>query len=188
LLFGQQQAFNRDVITLYQLQHKVPKHAHTLFIKGADCIAQQKYQAALEFLQKALIIDSDYWEAQNDVGFAYLKLDQMMKAEQAFQRAINIDPENAVAYVNLGVAAVVSPDYELAEQSARRALNLNPTLLTAKALLGIVDVGQGHWTPDAHRLLEESLGAFPAVRKVLRAWPQGNSPGPKVIILSSAFH
>lgn len=186
-IFAEEFIVEPHIISLYQLEHKAPKRAHELFKKAERELRARDYRGSLSLFQAALLIDPDYWSAENNLGYVYLALSDNEKARAAFQRAIAIDPENALGYANFGVTALAMRDYKVAEQCARRALRLAPRMTTAKALLAIVQIDQGQWTKEGRRLLEETTEAIPSLATVLRLWPHENAPAPKVEILTATL-
>ena len=186
-LFAQYALIGSPGVSLYQLAYKPEKKALLLFLKGNGQLKQHQYEASLTLFQEALAIDARYWNAENNLGYAYLKLSQIDKAEQAFERDLEIDPLNAIGYTNLSVAALNKKDYPLAEKSARQALHLNPQLSQAKALFALAQVGQGNWSTEAHRLLEEGYQSVPGSDEVLRRWPESNSTSRRNIVLAAVI-
>jgi tetratricopeptide (TPR) repeat protein len=186
-LYAQSSLAESPTVSLYQLAYKPEKKALRLLLKGNGQLKQHQYNAGLRLFQEALAIDSRYWNAENNLGYAYLKLSQIDKAEQAFKRDIEIDPLNAIGYTNLSVAALNKKDYLLAEKSARQALHLNPQLPEPKALFALAQVGQGNWSTEAHRLLEESYQSVPGSDEVLRRWPESNSTSRRIIVLAAVI-
>jgi Flp pilus assembly protein TadD len=184
-LLAQNALISSGAVSMYELTFRPAKQARRLFTKGTVLLKQQRFRVALGLFQEALNIDSQYWAAEIDLGYAYLKLAEQKEAQQAFERSLQIDPENAIGYTNLSVVALNNSDYRLAEKSARAALRLNPQLSEAKALLGLAEVGQGNWTPEAHKLLEDGQDSVPGSEKVLLKWPAANMDAPKVIVITS---
>jgi tetratricopeptide (TPR) repeat protein len=170
-------------ISLYELSHKPLKRARRLLDEGTAELKLRHYPASVRLFQKALLVDPDYWEAENNLGFAFLQLQQPTKAEPAFARATEIDPMNAIAYVNLCVAALQRNDYLLAEKSGTEAVRLNPQLAEGKAMLGLALVSQGKWTATARKLLEETR-SIPASATILKKWPKPNAAGPTVTVIT----
>lgn len=187
LLFGQRCDTSHSLVSLYQLEHKPNKQARQLFQKASDELKRADYTAGLKYLNQALAADPDFWAAENDVGYAYLKLSENAKAEEAFERAIDIDPENPSGYTNLGVSALLLKDYKLAEKSALRALRYGEQNDEAKALLGLSQVAEGHYTPEAHRMLDEASATVPAAAKLARDWSMAEQSRAHLIIINSTL-
>lgn len=172
-------------VSFYQLGYKPNKQAQHLFNKGLKQLKRHKFETAVPLLKRATEMDPRYWAAENNLGCAYLKLAQPQQAEQAFRRAVEIDPQNSIGFTNLSVAAVNLNDYREAEQFARQALRLNPEQIEAKGLLGLSEAGQGNWTPEARRLLEEGQGFISGSKRLLRSWPRSNAEGPTLLVVQS---
>lgn len=185
-LFAQEVTPDKYTVTLHELQHMPPKEAQKLFREASATLKQGKFESGLKLLQKALALDPQYWSAENDLGYTYLKLGQIQKASDAFQQAIDIDPANVASYSNLGVSALILGDFKLAETSARRALQIDPTCVQAKGVLGLGEVGQGQWTDEAHRLLDEASSTIPAARKLIGNWEHSEKSKPELVVVESA--
>lgn len=179
-------ATSSQSVSFYQLRHKSIKQARRFCDAATVELKKHDYLAGLKLLQRALSIDSDYWVAQNNMGFAFLHLHRLQDARKAFQRAIEIDPMNPVGYANLSVAALGGNDFSLAETSASQSLRLDPEMPEARALLGLALAGQGKWTPKVRKLLEETR-SIPTSEALLEKWPPGGAPGPVVIVGTSDF-
>ena len=186
LLEAQVRLVHSVAVSVYQLRHKTMKQARRLCDEAVDQIRHRNYPESLKLLEKALALDSNYWIAENNLGFTLLQMRQLQKAQDAFERAIKIDPLNAVGYANLSVTALTDNNFALAEKSATESLRLDPKLPEAKSLLGLAMVGQGIWTPTARKLLEESR-EVPTSLAILEKWPKPNSRGPAVVVRPSAF-
>jgi len=184
-LFAQASLASSNAVSLYELSHKTLKQARRLVDKGTLQLNKQQYSSSLELFRRALQLDPQYWRAQNNIGFVYLKLHQQKEAEDAFQRAVEIDPDNAIGHTNVGICALSGNNYSLAEQAAQRALRLRPLLIEAKALLGLAQAGQGHWTPQVRQLLEDSRSASQAAETLLRRWPANVANPPRLVVLTS---
>jgi len=182
LLFAQ----SNHSVSFYQLRHKSIKQARRFCDAATVELKKENYQAGIKLLEHALALDPNYWVAQNNLGFAFLHLQQQERALKAFQRAIEIDPMNAVGYTNLSVVALSRNDFPLAEKSASESLRLDPELPEAKAMLGLALVGQGIWTPVAKKLLEESRGVSTS-DMLLKKWPQDETSAPTVVVNPSQF-
>jgi len=173
-------------VSLYQLRHKSDRQARRFCDEATLELKKHNYAAGLKLLQEALSIDSDYWVAQNNLGFAFLHLHRTEEARKAFQRAIEIDPVNPIGYANLSVAALSQNDFTLAEKSASQSLRFDPEMPEARAMLGLAMAGQGKWTAKVRKLLEESR-SVPTSEALLERWPPGGGPGPAVIVNTSDF-
>ncbi len=177
--------FAQNSVSLYRLAHKPSRQARRLFERGSAQLKRHHYQSSADLFRQSVNADPEYWDAENNLGYAYVELARHEEAQQAFFRATEIDPANPVGYVNLGIAALCNSRYSLAEESARRALRLEPLMVQAKALLGIAQAGEGHWTPAVRKLLEDSRMSVSAADALLRKWPENAVDRPTLIIKSA---
>lgn len=71
------------------------------YIAGTACMASQKYEESIEYLQKAIAINSDNVQLYNNLGTAYLTLGEYDKAFEAYKKSSEIEPEDSLAYFNI---------------------------------------------------------------------------------------
>ena len=171
-------------VSFYQLSHKPDKTAHRLFEKASSEMKRRDYASSLRLFRKAVSIDPCYWAAENNLGYIYLQLDQQESAKEAFRRAVEIDPKNPIGYSNVSVAALTRNEFPVAEKFARTALRLDPQLSAAQALLALAQVGQGKWSPEARKMLEEGHETVPGSERVLQRWPRITQPGLELLSLA----
>jgi tetratricopeptide (TPR) repeat protein len=77
--------------------------AQSYWEKGNELLRSDRCDEAVEAFRKALAI-SPASGAYNDLGRAYMCLNEFSKAEASFKQALRIKPENVNALYNLGVA------------------------------------------------------------------------------------
>ena len=58
----------------------------------------------LKIFSKAISINPNYVEAQNNLGTLFMHLGQLDEAVECFQKSIKIDPNYEYAHNNLGLA------------------------------------------------------------------------------------
>lgn len=184
-LWGQSALVSTASVSFYELSHRPDKQARRLFNEGNAHLKRRDYAHSLKLFEEAISLDPNYWAAENNLGYSYLQLAQDGAAERAFRRAIEIDPRNPVAYANVSLVALTRNQFPVAESFARSALRLNPNFNSAKALLALAEVGQGNWSLEAYKLLEEGQAAIPGSERVLRKWPTAGSEAPRIAVVSS---
>ena len=116
-----------------------PEHFGCLHTIGVLCLRRNAPQDALGPLEKAVSLDPDSAEAQNDLGMALAELGRHSEAIQRFEKAIALKSDFATAHNNLGnalkaerrvgdairhfkQAIALRPDYPLAEFNLAGAL------------------------------------------------------------------
>ena len=87
---------------LKQLQAKIPGKAVDEYKKALRESTAGNYGKAVERLERAVKLVGDYFEAQNNLGAQYLRLQRYREAEVAFERARDLNPGAAEPLVNLG--------------------------------------------------------------------------------------
>ena len=103
--------------------------ASELFEKTLDFWENRKYtdpDKALEYLNKAIILDSKYATAYNHRGIAWGNKGDYDRAISDYNKAIELDPGNAKAYNNRGVAWDNKGDYDRAISDYNKTIVLNP--------------------------------------------------------------
>jgi len=91
------------------------------------------YSKALEALDKAASIDSDFATTFDNMGNVHLSIylntknkQELQKAIENYKKAVELNPENAVAYNGLGAAYRQAGDMDKAIESWERSLAIDP--------------------------------------------------------------
>jgi len=87
----------------------------------------------LETLNKAIQIAPNPAPFYNQLGYAYVTLKQMDKAEQAFNKYIELDPKNPNVYDSKGDFYMFSKKYDKAYESYMTANSMDPSFSGDKA-------------------------------------------------------
>ncbi len=68
----------------------------------ADMLSKQgRYEESLEFCEKALALDADFFEAWQEKGVCLYRLEQFEEARIAFEKTVELDDSSATAWSNL---------------------------------------------------------------------------------------
>jgi uncharacterized protein YegL/cytochrome c-type biogenesis protein CcmH/NrfG len=94
--------------------------------------------------------------AARKLGRAYLALERVTLAAEAFQQAINIDERDSEAYLGLGELHLRAQRYDAASESFQMALEYAPKLFEARCKLGHVYLRQ-YQCDRAERVFEQVL-------------------------------
>jgi len=99
-----------------------------------------KYDEAISYYNRAIAIDPEYSDAQNNLGVTYAKLENWNEAVKYFKTALSNPtyPTPERAYSNLGYAYYMMQDYMKAEEALKEALIRNPVLQSSMYILGLV--------------------------------------------------
>lgn len=101
-LFKAVEGNGSNVVGLKQLQAKIPAKAIDEYKKALQESTAGKHSKAVERLEKATKLAPDFYEAQNNLGAQYLRLQRFTEAEAAFERARELNPGAAEPLLNLG--------------------------------------------------------------------------------------
>jgi predicted TPR repeat methyltransferase len=102
-------------------QHAVAHH-----LLGRLFFQTNRKTQAVESLNKALAIRSDYAEALLDLANMFSELGQIDQAEACLQTLVGLRPRDATAWNNLGVVRKEQSHYPSAIEAYQRALELDP--------------------------------------------------------------
>jgi arylsulfatase A-like enzyme/Tfp pilus assembly protein PilF len=109
-----------------------------------------EYGKALESLDKAVSIDSDFASTYDNRGNAYLSIflntkneQELQKAIENYKKAVEINPENAVAYNGLGAAYREAGDMDKAIEAWEQSLAIDPEYGLPLYNLGFSHINRG---------------------------------------------
>jgi tetratricopeptide (TPR) repeat protein len=151
-----------DTVSIRNLQ--LSPGAIKEFHRSEKCVGAGDYSCAAQHLQKALKADPQFVEAHNNLGASFLQLSRYQDAIGEFEAAIALDEKMAAPHRNMSLALFSLRRYAEAETAAREALTLNPQQKAAQYSLGRALAAQGSTSPEAEKLLRESLTEFPDAR------------------------
>ncbi|MCH9047240.1 MAG: tetratricopeptide repeat protein, partial [SAR324 cluster bacterium] len=97
---------------------------------------QKKYDLAEAAYKKALELDPNQATTHNNLGYLYVELNHLQKAEELISRAIELDSTNPVYHVSLGELYVKQEKLNEAEAAFKKALELDPRFSYALVRLG----------------------------------------------------
>jgi tetratricopeptide (TPR) repeat protein len=115
---------------------RVTKKAQRAFQLAAEESEKGNRTKAIEYLEKAIREQPDYFEAYNNLGVQHQKLRQWPQAIQAFRRAIELRRDSAKPYLNLGLAYWEQEEIESAIECFESARKLDDSSLLAHQALG----------------------------------------------------
>jgi tetratricopeptide (TPR) repeat protein len=153
-----------NVISVQKLLHPVPSKAAEEFARSSDASSAGDLKKSIQHLEKAVRIYPDYLEAHNNLGVAYMRLNQFDKAAAEFGKAIALDPTSDKVHLNLGLTLLALGRLSEAEVSARKAVELAPRSVAAHYALGQVLFGQQKMTDEALDTLRKTEEQFPLAR------------------------
>jgi protein O-GlcNAc transferase len=100
---------------------------------------------AIEYLQRALSLNTRACAALSELGSAYLDLNEVNKAVSVLQRCLNLEPENYGALVNIADAYIEQGQVAKSRAVLETAMKVNPDGSEALVDIGYIEDLQGHW-------------------------------------------
>ena len=84
-----------------------------MFYKQAmTYLGEKEIKKAIEFFNKALQIDDMYLSAWNDLGVAFLELEDYDQALVCFQKVVLLEPEVPISFYNKGYVELMLEKYK----------------------------------------------------------------------------
>ena len=150
-----------------EILERSPHKADAMNMLGILCAQRGDQLSALEWIGKAIAIDSRNAAYRFNFGKALLNLKRTREACEALERAATLDPDYADAYNELGLARAEAGSLEAAEKAFRRALSLQPRYWEAHNNLGLLlhRLGRGE---EAALSLRKSLELEPRSAAALK--------------------
>jgi tetratricopeptide (TPR) repeat protein len=143
----------------------IPENARQEFEKGQNAMKENKLDAGISHLRKAVKLYDAYPTAYTLLGTAYLEQKRWKDAETALQKSIGFDSNSADAYLALGAVFNQTKNYPQAESALLRGLELKPDAAT-----GHYELAKTYWALGRWR------EAAPHVRKAVSGMPDVASP------------
>ena len=142
-----------------------PDNADALHLLGL-----LKYQTgdagkAVEFIEKAIQVNSRIPDFHNNCGEAYRALGNFEKAKGCYRRAIKLNPQHTMAHNNLALILIDQSGYDEAAKHLKAALKVSPEYVEAIYNLGRLYYLQGRLEAALKQLQkvdELNPGFYPA--------------------------
>ena len=125
-----------------------------------QALKNNNYDLAISLLQRVVKLEPKHKTAWDELGRAYLGLNQNDQAVEAFKKQIEIDAYHQYAYNDLGVAYQRELKYDEAIQEFQKQIEINPLDPQAHASLGQVYVAQKKFA-EAIPELEKAVTLLP---------------------------
>ncbi len=137
------------LIKSYQKNHL----AETLLTTGFAYYLQRDYDAAIASWTKALERSPKLVEADGDIGFAYIRKGDFVKADESFRKLLAAKPNSQLAFQGLAVLNYLAGHFTAARKAAEHAQSIQayyPVVL----LLAKLDFLQGDVATARRRVSE----------------------------------
>ncbi|HLF18227.1 MAG TPA: tetratricopeptide repeat protein [Candidatus Omnitrophota bacterium] len=144
LTFQQNKTWQNPIAFYEGLLKYAPNSARLYSDLSTAYFSEQRYDAAISVLKKAIQLKPDYAFAHNNLGAIYNAKDEFDKAIPHLKKAIEFNMDYDVANFNLGNAYKETNQIDLAIEHYERTLKINPRYFDAYDALGIIYSNQGN--------------------------------------------
>jgi predicted O-linked N-acetylglucosamine transferase (SPINDLY family) len=121
-----------------EILERSPRNADAMNMFGVLCAQRGDPASALEWIGKAVGVDSQNAVYRFNFGKILLQLGRTREACGALERAAALDPGNTEAHNELGLALGEVGSFEAAEAAFRKALSVDPGYWAAHNNLGLL--------------------------------------------------
>jgi tetratricopeptide (TPR) repeat protein len=128
----------REAIDMYR---RAMTGARDYFLQNKIGMAYQHMQnngAAKKSYNQALKLNSQYWEARNNLGTLAYERKDYRGAIREYTRALVLNPNSATVYSNLGTAYFARKRYQEAAKAYQQAVNLDPDVFDKHGTAGSI--------------------------------------------------
>jgi tetratricopeptide (TPR) repeat protein len=153
-----------NVVSLAELGYKVPRQAADAFHAALKAVDSGELLKSIEYFQKAVAIDSQYVEAENNLAVLYNRIGRSEEGLPHAQRAFEIDPGWAETGHTLAVLLVAAKRYVQVEALARAMLARQEAVPEMQGFLAVGLIGQRRNLDEAFEHLRLAAEQFPMAR------------------------
>jgi tetratricopeptide (TPR) repeat protein len=125
-----------------ELINQLPENQIAQILRGDALSRNYEYVKAIEYLDKAIIIDRNSALAYDVRGTIYALSGNLENSESDFKKAIELDKDFANSYFNLGNIYLLRNEIQLAEEYFNKALILEPNFALASNGRGLSSLYQ----------------------------------------------
>ncbi len=131
--------FPEALTYLHMASEEAPGSAEIRYELGSLYRKVEQYERAIEHLEEAIRLRSDFVDAYNQLGITYHDQGKYIEALTVFRATTQLEPANAYHFYNLGTAQKIVRDYAAAREAFRTALKIKPDYSEAKNQLSLLD-------------------------------------------------
>ncbi|HTU47846.1 MAG TPA: tetratricopeptide repeat protein [Bryobacteraceae bacterium] len=154
-----------------QMDHEARPAARKAALRAERLSKKKQHEEAIEEFKRALALDPQYYEAENNLALEYASAGQPDLAIQTLTRLTQTNPTHVLAFDNLAIVLYQLHRYAEAEVVARKAYKMHPFSYKANYVLGAALVEQGKWTPEAKLNLRYASERHVEAKALLAQWP-----------------
>lgn len=119
--------------------------AQALQLLGVLLFIEKEYEPAIQLIKNAISIDSNIYEAHNNLGLIYQEINEYSLALASYKNAIHINPKKALTHNNIGTVYKTMKNYDLALMHYESAIKSEPAYLDA-----YINLANLHYSNDKY--------------------------------------
>lgn len=140
------------VVSVHQLDPNVPKAARREYERGAKEAEKGAREKAISYFEKAVQLYPKYFQAFNDLGVQYSRVNRFADAETAFVKATELDPRAPFPYLNIGYMRIAQKQYQDAVEAFSRVTELDSMNWAGHLWLGVALMETSHYESSKSEL------------------------------------
>jgi Flp pilus assembly protein TadD len=132
-------------INVNEVDKKVSPKARESYNAALALIQTNQLQQAIAPLKQAIALQKDYFQAHNDLGVVYMKLDKLPEAEEMLRQAIKLNDKVYLPQLNLGVVLNKQNNFKEATEVLVKLQRRYPDLTKVHVPLVEALIGSQDW-------------------------------------------
>jgi Flp pilus assembly protein TadD len=132
-------------INVNEVDKKVSPKARESYNAALALIQTNQLQQAIAPLKQAISLQKDYFQAHNDLGVVYMKLDKLPEAEEMLRQAIKLNDKVYLPQLNLGVVLNKQSNFKEATEVLVKLQRRYPDLTKVHVPLVEALIGSQDW-------------------------------------------
>jgi Flp pilus assembly protein TadD len=160
---------------LGQLVLVSPDNVRVIGEYGKVLVLEGRAREAVEFLDRAVVLDSSDWSLQSALGVACDEAGDYAKAKIAYEAALRLKPDEAIVLNNYALSRLMAGDPTVAQTLIRKAVALSSDAKIARNLAMIDSFAASHPPAAAAREAPAAPEAEPKPAPKARTLPAKSS-------------
>jgi len=132
-------------INVNEVDKKISPKARESYNAALALIQTNQLQQAIAPLKQAISLQKDYFQAHNDLGVVYMKLDKLPEAEEMLRQAIKLNDKVYLPQLNLGVVLNKQSNFKEATEVLVKLQRRYPDLTKVHVPLVEALIGSQDW-------------------------------------------
>lgn len=135
---------SQTTVSTQQIKKSVAPQVARNYNEAMRLVRDNQLAPAARLLEQVIDRDRRFFEAYNDLGVVYMKMNRFKDAEEKLRKAAELDPSNANTWLNLGMVCIRQERFADAVAPLETSLRLKPGFADTQRYLGeaLLEVGR----------------------------------------------